>query len=117
MLTERHGNAQNLPFAFWRDAGGDQHGRIAYLPGFTHLFITRIQVQILDCIQRSFSQLLPGRVQPRGCFTHLAGRHTAAAQLLDNRRHFAGGNALHIHFRQAQGQRPLAAQSFFNAEG
>lgn len=110
LLAHRHGDTQDLPPPAGVDAAGDQHRHISNLAIQTYLLVSGIQEQVDDLTQRPVAPGFQGFIQQGRSPADLGRRDGRATELLGDGRHFTSGNALHIHFRQCQGQGPLAAQ-------
>ena len=115
LFRQRHRDAQYRPFAGRVDAARNQHRRIPHLPILPHLLVACIQIDIGIRAQRPRAPRLQYRIELSRCPAHLRRTDLEAAQLLGDRRDFAGRDALHIHFGQRQLQCPLGADAFLQA--
>ena len=116
-FTEGHADAQDGAFTGGIDAQGDEDGAIQELAALADLLVTGIQDQVGESAQGAGSPGLEFKVEVGGALADLGGTDGATAELLDDGRDFAGGDALDVHFGEGQFERLLAADALFQGAG
>ena len=99
-FAQRDANAQNGPFAVGADAQGNEDSAINDLAAMADFFVAGIQKDIAAGFEGTLAPAFQFGVELGGALADLGGTDGMAAELLDNGRDFAGGDALDIHFGQ-----------------
>jgi hypothetical protein len=110
-------DAQNGAFAIGADAQGDEHGAIEDVASLTDLFIAGVNEDIAAGFERPGAPAFQFGVEPGGALADLGGADGVAAELFDDGRDFAGGNALNVHFGQGQFERLFTADALLEGGG
>src|SRR5579863_6835807 len=97
-FAEGGADAENGAFAVRADAQGDEDGTVKNTTALADFFIAGIQQDIGIKGQRPSAPGFQFGVQLRGATADLGGTDTGPTELFDNRRDFAGGDTLDIHF-------------------
>ncbi len=100
-FAESDAHAQDDALAFGRDAEGDEDGTVAELAVVPDFFVTRVEDHVGTGTERTVAPFLEFGVEEFGAGADLGGTDGGAAELLDDGRDFAGGNALDVHFGRA----------------
>ena len=99
------------------DAQGDEYGAIEDLSSLTDLFIAGVNEDIAAGFKRSGAPAFQFDVEPGGALADLGGADGVAAELFDDGRDFAGGNALDVHFGQGQFEGLFTADALLEGGG
>ena len=110
-------DAQDGALALGVDAQGDEDGAIQELAAVADLFVAGIEHQVGKGRQGAGAPGLELGIELGGALTDLGRANGGAAELLDDGRDFAGGDALDIHLGQGQLERLLAAHPLFQGAG
>ena len=116
-FAEGDADAQNGAFAIGADAQGDEHGAIENLSSLTDLFIAGVHEDITARFERPGAPAFQFGVEPGGALADLGGADGLAAELFDDGRDLAGGNALNVHFGQGQFEGLFAADALLEGGG
>ena len=82
-----------------------------------HLLVACIQIHIRVLPQRTRAPGVQHRIELGCCAADLRRVDLKATQVLGDRRHFAGRDALNVHLGQRQLERALRADAFLQALG
>src|SRR5271168_2229885 len=110
-FAQSHADAENGAFAIGPDAHSNEHGAVEYLAAQTDFFIAGIDKNIEAGFERAGAPAFEFGVEQGGALTDLGGADGVAAELFDDGRDPAGGDALDIHFGQRQFEGLLAADA------
>ena len=116
-FAEGDADAQDGAFAIGADAQGDEHGAIEDLASLPDLFIAGVNEDIAAGFERPGAPAFQFGVQPGGALADLGGTDGLAAELFDDGRNLAGGNALDVHFGQGQFEGLFAADALLEGGG
>ena len=110
-------DAQDAAFAIGADAQSNEHGTIENLPPLPDFFIAGVDEDIAAGFDWPGTPAFQLGVEPGSALADLGGADRLAAELFDDGRDFAGGNALHIHFGQGQFEGLFAADALLEGGG
>ena len=110
-------DAQDGAFAIGADTQGDEHGAIEDLAALTDLFITGVNENVATGFQGAGAPAFQFGIEPGGALADLGGTNGLAAELFDDGRDLAGGNALDVHFGQGQFEGLFTADALLEGGG
>ena len=110
-------DAQDGAFAIRADTQGDEYGAIEDLSSLTNLFIAGVNEDIAAGFDRPGAPAFQFGVEPGGALADLGGADGVAAELFDDGRDLAGGNALDVHFGQGQFEGLFTADALLEGGG
>ena len=116
-FAEGDADAQDGAFAIGADAQGDEHGAIEDVSSLTDLFIAGVNEDIAAGFDRPGAPAFQFGVEAGGALADLGGADGLAAELFDDGRDLAGGNALDVHFGQGQFEGLFAADALLEGGG
>lgn len=110
-FAQGHADAEDGTFAIGPDAHGNEHGTIEDLAALADFFIAGINKNVEAGFEWPRAPAFEFGVEQGGALTDLGGANGVAAELFDDGRDLAGGNALDIHFGQGEFEGLLAANA------
>ena len=116
-FAEGDADAQNGAFAIGADAQGNEDGAIEDLAALPDLFIAGVNEDIAAGFNWAGAPAFEFGVEQGGALTDLGGADGVAAELFDDGRDLAGGDALDIHFSQGQFEGLIAANALLQGGG
>ena len=109
-----HVDSQNLAASVPVDSDGDQHGLAHDHAAIAHLLIARVEDEVRKGLgEGAVGKGVEALVQALVDGGDGGGREGMAAQLLGDRLHLSGRDALHVHLGQRRDQRLLGALIYF----
>ena len=110
-------DAKEGTFAIGPDPQGDEHRAVEHLAAQADFFIAGIDKNIEAIFQRAGAPAFQFGVEPGGALADLGGTDGVAAELFDDGRDLAGGNALNVHFGQGQFEGLFTADALLKGGG
>ena len=116
-FAEGDAEAQDGAFAIGAHAQGDEHGAIEDLSALPDLFLAGVQEDVAAGFQRASAPAFQFGVEAGGALADLGGADRLAAELFDDGRDLAGGNALNVHFGQGEFEGLFTADALLQGGG
>lgn len=110
-LAESCADTEDGAFTVLIDAEGNEDGAVDEAAAVADLFVACIQDEIGEGSQRTGPPSVELDVELGGALADLRGTDRSAAKFFDDGGHFAGGDALNIHFCQGELEGLLAADT------
>ena len=100
-----------------RTPQGDEHGAIQDLSALPDFFIAGVQEDVAAGFKRASAPAFQFGVEAGGALADLGGADRLAAELFDDGRDLAGGNALNVHFGQGEFEGLFTADALLEGGG